>query len=69
MAKSHSSRAKRRKPLAPAKVRDRLDIVVAVVYTVVEALHGDDNEALAVTLLECGLVPLRAVRDALERAP
>jgi hypothetical protein len=67
MAKSHSSRAKRRPFRISPDVRDRLDIAVAVVHTVFKALHGNDNEELALTLLKCGLIPLTSVRDVLDR--
>lgn len=60
---------KPRKPLITAEVKDRMNIAVAVVSTVVDALSlEEDTQDVAAVLLECALIPLRSVRDVLEAA-
>lgn len=65
MAKRILAAPKQRRHVIPADVQDRLDIAIAVVQTVVRALHEENDEALAVTLLECGLMRLLSIRSVL----
>lgn len=62
-----------KKPAQPAAIsadlKDQLDVAIAVIATVVDALTLESNcEPAAVALLECGLNPLREIREELERA-
>lgn len=72
MAARNSTRAKKRKPpqerIRLAQACERLGTVIAVAQTIISALTDyEDCEPLGVTLLECGVYPLIAIRDELEK--
>lgn len=62
-----AARKQKNEPAVPVRLRDQLNIVVCVCATLVDALSVEDHEDYATTLLECAVLPLRRIREELER--
>ena len=54
------------KSVVPIEVVDAIDTILAVIQTTVDALALEDNDAYALTLLECAWTPLHRIREFLE---